>query len=95
MYNTYIFGTPNKFIQDPPLQVLFHKLSPLIVISMAGTISLTYNIVDISSTSSQATPAAKPNFHSDFIVNNIKTIIQATLDNDSNLYLSWSSLVKE
>jgi len=34
--------------------------------------------------SSQATPAAKPNFHSDFVVNNIKTIIRVTLTSTSH-----------
>lgn len=51
---------------------------------------------DDTSSASQTNPpqAAKPNFHSAFAINNVKTIIPMTLENDSNLYLSWSSLFK-
>ncbi|XP_050888951.1 uncharacterized protein LOC127094131 [Lathyrus oleraceus] len=38
--------------------------------------------------------AAKPNFHSAFVINNVKTIIPVTLENDYNLYLSWSAFFK-
>jgi len=34
----------------------------------------------------------KTTIHSAFTINNVKTIIPVTLDNDSNLYLSWSAL---
>ncbi|XP_050874840.1 uncharacterized protein LOC127078424 [Lathyrus oleraceus] len=49
-----------------------------------------------TSSASQTNPpqAAKPNFHSAFAINNVKTIILVTLENDYNLYLSWSSLFK-
>ncbi|GAU24529.1 hypothetical protein TSUD_156410 [Trifolium subterraneum] len=36
----------------------------------------------------------KTKFHSAFAVTNVKNIIPVTLDNDSNLYLSWSALFK-
>ncbi|KAI5383141.1 hypothetical protein KIW84_070524 [Lathyrus oleraceus] len=50
---------------------------------------------DTSSASQTNLPqAAKPNFHSAFAINNVKTIIPVTLENDSNLYLSWSALFK-
>ncbi|XP_050888853.1 uncharacterized protein LOC127094020 [Lathyrus oleraceus] len=51
---------------------------------------------DDTSSVSQTNPpqAAKPNFNSAFTINNVKTIIQVTLENDSNLYLSWSALFK-
>ncbi|XP_050878116.1 uncharacterized protein LOC127081931 [Lathyrus oleraceus] len=50
---------------------------------------------DTSSTSQTNLPqAAKPNFHSAFAINNVKTIIPVTLENDYNLYLSWSALFK-
>ncbi|XP_050876285.1 uncharacterized protein LOC127079981 [Lathyrus oleraceus] len=51
---------------------------------------------DYTSSTSQTNPpqAAKPNFHSTFAINNVKTIIPTTLENDSNLYLSWSALFK-
>ncbi|XP_050902159.1 uncharacterized protein LOC127111867 [Lathyrus oleraceus] len=51
---------------------------------------------DDTSSASQTNPprAAKPNFHSAFAINNIKTIIPVTLENDSNLYLSWPVLFK-
>ena len=51
---------------------------------------------DDTSSASQTNPpqAAKPNFHSAFAINNVKTIIPVTLENDSNLYLSWSALFK-
>ncbi|GAU33727.1 hypothetical protein TSUD_52600 [Trifolium subterraneum] len=50
---------------------------------------------DTSSASNHTTPlAAETEFHSAFAVTNIKNIIQVTLDNDSNLYLSWSALFK-
>jgi len=37
-------------------------------------------------------PAAKTNYHTAFSITNVKTIIPITLDNDSDLYLSWSAL---
>lgn len=51
---------------------------------------------DDTSSASQTNPlqAAKPNFHSAFAINNVKTIIPVTLENDSNLYLSWCALFK-
>ncbi|XP_050877854.1 uncharacterized protein LOC127081664 [Lathyrus oleraceus] len=51
---------------------------------------------DDTSSASQANPpqAAKLNFHSAFAINNVKTIISLTLENDSNLYLSWFALFK-
>lgn len=36
----------------------------------------------------------KTKFHSVFPINNVKTIISVTLENDFNLYLSWMDLVK-
>ncbi|MCI46914.1 polynucleotidyl transferase, partial [Trifolium medium] len=47
-----------------------------------------------SATHSTNTQAAKPKFHSAFAINNVKTIIPVTLENDCNLYLSWSALFK-
>jgi hypothetical protein len=47
-----------------------------------------------SAQNSTNTQAAKPQFHSAFAINNVKTIILITLENDSNLYLSWSALFK-
>ncbi|GAU37552.1 hypothetical protein TSUD_54590 [Trifolium subterraneum] len=52
------------------------------------------HVDDTSSTSNQNTPVKKNNFHFAFAINNVKTIIPVTLDYDSNLYLSWSSLFK-
>ncbi|XP_050902723.1 uncharacterized protein LOC127115163 [Lathyrus oleraceus] len=51
---------------------------------------------DDTSSASQTNPsqAAKPNFHSTFAINNVKTIIPMMLENDSNLYHSWSALFK-
>jgi hypothetical protein len=49
---------------------------------------------DTSSLADQQSSAAKPKFHSAFAINNVKSIIPVTLDNDSNLYLSWSALFK-
>ncbi|KAK2395864.1 hypothetical protein QL285_057557 [Trifolium repens] len=49
---------------------------------------------DSSSLAGQQSSAAKPKFHSAFAINNVKSIIPVTLDNDSNLYLSWSALFK-
>ncbi|XP_050920313.1 uncharacterized protein LOC127137951 [Lathyrus oleraceus] len=51
---------------------------------------------DDTSSASQTSPhqAGKPKFHSAFAINNVKTIIPVTMENDSNLYLSWSSLFK-
>jgi hypothetical protein len=51
---------------------------------------------DDTSSASQSNPsqAAKSKFHSAFAINNVKTIIPVTLENDSNLYLSWSALFK-
>ncbi|MCI54235.1 hypothetical protein A2U01_0075484, partial [Trifolium medium] len=40
------------------------------------------------------TQAAKPKFHSAFAINNVKTSIPVTFENDFNLYLSWSALFK-
>ncbi|PNX86645.1 hypothetical protein L195_g042726 [Trifolium pratense] len=57
--------------------------------------SPTQNSDDTSSANnSSITQAAKPKFHSAFAINNVKTIIPVTLENDSNLYLSWSALFK-
>ncbi|XP_024636322.1 uncharacterized protein [Medicago truncatula] len=50
------------------------------------------NVDDTSSASVQSTTAVKTTTHSAFTINNVKTIILVTLDNDSNLYLSWSAL---
>jgi hypothetical protein len=36
----------------------------------------------------------KNKFHSAFAINNVKTIIPVTLENDNNIYLSWSALIK-
>ncbi|PNX85399.1 hypothetical protein L195_g011511, partial [Trifolium pratense] len=49
---------------------------------------------DTSSAQSSPTPAAQNKFHSAFAINNVKTIIPVTLENDSNLYISWSALFK-
>ncbi|GAU32670.1 hypothetical protein TSUD_218470 [Trifolium subterraneum] len=49
---------------------------------------------DSSSAQSNPPPAAKNKFLSAFAINNVKTIIPVTLENDSNLYLSWSALFK-
>ncbi|GAU49079.1 hypothetical protein TSUD_406850 [Trifolium subterraneum] len=46
------------------------------------------------SVQSNPPPAATNKFHSAFAINNVKTIIPVTLENDSNLYLSWSALFK-
>ncbi|XP_050909400.1 uncharacterized protein LOC127123196 [Lathyrus oleraceus] len=53
-------------------------------------------ISDDTSSASQTNPpqAEKPKFHSAFAINNVKNIIPMTLENDSNLYLSWSALFK-
>ncbi|GAU33271.1 hypothetical protein TSUD_279450 [Trifolium subterraneum] len=57
--------------------------------------SPTQNSDDTSSANnSTTTQAAKPKFHSAFAINNVKTIIPVTLENDSNLYLSWSAQFK-
>ncbi|MCI46329.1 polynucleotidyl transferase, partial [Trifolium medium] len=47
-----------------------------------------------SAHTSTNTQAAKLKFNSAFAINNVKTIILVTLENDSNLYLSWSALFK-
>ncbi|MCI37565.1 polynucleotidyl transferase, partial [Trifolium medium] len=49
---------------------------------------------DTSSAISNPPSAEKNKFHSVFAINNVKTIIPVTLENDSNLYLSWSALFK-
>ncbi|GAU38115.1 hypothetical protein TSUD_318020 [Trifolium subterraneum] len=49
---------------------------------------------DTSSALSNPPPAATNKFHSAFAINNVKTIIPVTLENDSNLYISWSALFK-
>ncbi|XP_050878728.1 uncharacterized protein LOC127082531 [Lathyrus oleraceus] len=54
--------------------------------------SPTSNGDDTSSTTNQSPNAAKTNFHSAFAITNVKNIIPVTLDNDSDLYLSWSAL---
>lgn len=61
---------------------------------MAEIISPTNHVDDTSSTSNQNLSAMKTKFHSAFAINNVKTLILVTLDNDSNLYLSWSALFK-
>ena len=38
------------------------------------------------------TTTQKPKFHTAFGITNVKSIIPITLDNDSSLYLSWSTL---
>ncbi|MCI86209.1 hypothetical protein A2U01_0107489, partial [Trifolium medium] len=43
---------------------------------------------DTSSALSNSPPTTKNKFHSDFAINNVKTIIPVTLENNSNLYLS-------
>ncbi|XP_058726360.1 uncharacterized protein LOC131597699 [Vicia villosa] len=47
---------------------------------------------DTSSTTNQTPYVAKINFHSAFAITNVKNIIPVTLDNDSDIYLSWSTL---
>ncbi|GAU18488.1 hypothetical protein TSUD_366710 [Trifolium subterraneum] len=48
---------------------------------------------DTSSVSNPPAPtASKSNFHTAFSITNVKTIIPVTLDNDANVYLSWSAL---
>ncbi|AES78161.1 hypothetical protein MTR_7g025300 [Medicago truncatula] len=47
-----------------------------------------------SVTQSVPRPTAAPKFHSAFSINNVKTIIPITLENDTNLYLAWSALFK-
>jgi len=47
-----------------------------------------------SVTQSVPPPTAAPKFHSAFAINNVKTIIPITLENDTNLYLSWFALFK-
>jgi len=59
---------------------------------MAEPNFLKNNVDDTSSATSQSTTAVKTTIHSAFTINNVKTIILVTLDNDSNLYLSWSAL---
>ncbi|PNY09700.1 hypothetical protein L195_g006256 [Trifolium pratense] len=49
---------------------------------------------DTSSAQSNPPLAATNKFHSAFAINNVKTIIPITLENDANLYLSWSALFK-
>ncbi|PNX63731.1 polynucleotidyl transferase, partial [Trifolium pratense] len=49
---------------------------------------------DTSSAQSNPPPTATNKFHSTFAINNVKTIIPITLENDANLYLSWSALFK-
>jgi hypothetical protein len=47
---------------------------------------------DSGSPQSQNQTAASNKFHTAFSINNVKSIIPVTLDNDSNIYLSWSAL---
>jgi hypothetical protein len=54
----------------------------------------THTSDDSSSAQSNPPPAAQNKFYSAFAINNVKTIIPVTLENDSNLYLSWSALFK-
>ncbi|GAU30137.1 hypothetical protein TSUD_360300 [Trifolium subterraneum] len=61
---------------------------------MADENSHTNHSDDTSSLTGQQSSAAKSKFHSAFAINNIKSIIPVTLDNDSNLYHSWSALFK-
>ena len=43
-------------------------------------------------TGTSVSTAASSKIHSAFTINNVKSIIPVTLDNDSSLYLSWSIL---
>jgi hypothetical protein len=54
----------------------------------------TENSDDTSSAHSSPSPAAQHKLHSAFAINNVKTIIPVTLENDTNLYISWSALFK-
>jgi hypothetical protein len=49
---------------------------------------------DSSSAQSNPQQTVKNKFHSAFAINNVKTIIPVTLENDNNIYLSWSALFK-
>jgi hypothetical protein len=61
---------------------------------MSNSTSPSQNSDDTSSAQSNHPPAANNKFHSAFAINNVKTIIPVTLENDANLYLSWSALFK-
>lgn len=51
---------------------------------------LSTNSSPVTGTSVSTEPSSK--IHSAFTINNVKSIIPVTLDNDSSLYLSWSAL---
>ncbi|GAU13780.1 hypothetical protein TSUD_82890 [Trifolium subterraneum] len=61
---------------------------------MADENSHTNHSDDTSSLTGQQSSAEKSKFYSAFAINNVKSVIPVTLDNDSNLYLSWSALFK-